>query len=97
MDADAGTRFQRLHERKCADGRSIGSRLVWLGMGVVLTLAGLVMLVTPGPGILTLALGIACFAQESLPFARRCDRAEVGMRNFYARWRTRQRNDAGER
>jgi hypothetical protein len=87
--AEAGTRFARLHERKQAGRRGWWGRLAWWGMGVALMLAGLVMLVTPGPGILTLALGAACIAQESLPVALRCDRAELRLRAAWARWRSR--------
>ena len=43
-------------------------------------------------GILTLALGVACIAQESLPFARRCDRAELRLREAWAHWRARRRS-----
>lgn len=89
--AEAGTRFARLHERKNADGRGLARRLAWWGMGVVLIAAGVVMLFTPGPGLLTFALGIACIAQESLPFARRCDYAEMRLRGAWERWRARRR------
>ena len=89
VDADAGVRFARLHERKRATGRGFARRMAWWGMGVVLILAGLVMLVTPGPGLLTLALGVACIAQESLPFARKCDRMEVRLRKAWRRRRER--------
>ena len=89
VDAGPGTRFQLLHERKRAGGRGFMRRLFWWSAGALLSLAGLVMLFTPGPGILTLALGVACIAQESLPFARRCDRLELRLRRHYSRWRSR--------
>ena len=87
LDADPGTRFAHLHARKEAAGRGLVRRIAWWGMGAVLLAAGFVMLFTPGPGLLTLALGVACIAQESLPFARKCDRAELRLRAAWRRWR----------
>ena len=87
VGARAGTRFVRLHERKSAAGRGIARRLAWWLMGFALTLAGFVMLFTPGPGILTLALGIGCIAGESLAFARKCDRTELRLRERWRCWR----------
>lgn len=91
VDAEAGTRFARLHERKESSGRGWWRRLAWWGIGLALVLAGLVMLFTPGPGLLTLALGMACIAQESLPFARKCDTTELRLRAAWARWRSRRK------
>ena len=85
----SGQRFERLHQRKSGDGKSFARRLFWWGAGVLLILAGIVMLVTPGPGLLSIAFGIACLAQESLPFARRCDRLELRLRAACSRWRAR--------
>jgi hypothetical protein len=89
VDAAPGNRFQLLHGRKRAGRGGLARALFWWSAGFVLMVAGFVMLFTPGPGILTLALGIACIAQESLPFARRCDRFELRLRRHYSRWRSR--------
>ena len=86
---EPGTRFARLHASKHARGRGLARRVAWGCAGVALVLAGIVMLFTPGPGLLAIAFGLACIAQESLPFARRCDRAELTIRERYARWRAR--------
>lgn len=91
VEAPAGERFARLHERKQRDGKRLVQRLFWLGMGVLLMLAGFVMLFTPGPGLLGIAFGIACIAQESRGFARKCDRAELRVRSAWERWRGRRR------
>lgn len=88
----AGARFERLHERKRSDGRRLARRLFWWTAGVVLIAAGIVMLVTPGPGILSIAFGAACLAQESLGFARKCDRLEVRVREALRRARARRRD-----
>ena len=87
--AEPGARFAGLHARKSAGGRGFLRRAGWWLMGLGLMFAGFVMLFTPGPGILTLALGIACIAGESLAFARRCDRAELRWRERWIRWRKR--------
>ena len=89
--APPGTRFAALHEREHAGPRGMAQRLAWWCTGCVGILAGFVMLFTPGPGLLALAFGIACIARESLPFARKCDRAEVRLRQRYARWKARRR------
>lgn len=102
VDCEPGSRFERLHERKRRHGRAFGQRLFWWFAGVLLILAGIVMLVTPGPGLLSIAFGIACLAQESLRLARRCDRAEMRLRGAVARWMGRRaervrRGKGGER
>lgn len=56
-----------------------------LSGGLALMLAGLVMLVVPGPGWLTLFLGLGLVAGESLPTARLMDRAEVRGRKVLRR------------
>ncbi|HVQ43954.1 MAG TPA: PGPGW domain-containing protein [Candidatus Saccharimonadia bacterium] len=43
---------------------SVLSKSVWSVSGGVLVLAGLVMLVTPGPGLLAIAAGVALWARE---------------------------------
>ena len=87
VSAEPGARFAGLHARKSAAGRGLLRRAAWWLMGLGLMLAGFVMLFTPGPGILTLALGIACIAGESAAFARKCDRAEMRWRARWSRWR----------
>ena len=48
--------------------------------GMAVLLAGAVMLVAPGPGILVFALGAALVAEESLWMAKLLDRMEVRIR-----------------
>ncbi len=103
VECEPGSRFERLHERKRRDGKRWARRLFWWSTGVLLIFAGFVMLFTPGPGILGIAFGVACLAQESLPFARKCDRAELRVRRAAARWlraraeRVRRGKSAGDR
>lgn len=86
-----GSRFAELHERKRVSGRGWGSRLFWWSTGVILVVAGFVMLFTPGPGLLTMAFGVACIAQESMRIARSCDRLELRLRAMLKRAAERRR------
>ncbi|HEX7916100.1 PGPGW domain-containing protein, partial [Rudaea sp.] len=52
-------------------------------------LVGVVMLVTPGPGLLVMAVGAALVAGESLLVARLLDRLDFHASAYWARWRTR--------
>lgn len=54
--------------------------------GAVLAIvAGLIMLVLPGPGLLVMIAGAALLAEESLFTARLLDRFELWMRRRFAR------------
>src|SRR5688572_26366752 len=86
-----GERFERHYERKHRDDRTLLGRLTWIAAGVFFLLAGIVMLFTPGPGLLAIGFGVTCFAQESRRVARACDRAEMRIRRAWARWRSRPR------
>ena len=85
----AGSRFERHYERKRADDRTLAGRVTWICAGVFFVLAGIVMLFTPGPGLLALGFGVTCFAQESRRVARSCDRNEMRLRRLWERWRSR--------
>ena len=91
IQARPGSRFVLLHERKRSGEPSLARRFFWWSSGVLLILVGLVMLVTPGPGLLSIAFGLGCLAQESLPVARKCDGLELRLRAAWHRWRTRRR------
>jgi hypothetical protein len=49
---------------------------------VAVLLAGAIMLVAPGPGVLVFALGAALVAEESLWMAKLLDRAELRIRSL---------------
>lgn len=55
-------RVRERRERHRARNRLI--RFVWAIFGFVVVLVGLVMLVTPGPGLLVIALGLGILALE---------------------------------
>jgi len=86
-----GERFERHYERKRRDDRTLAGRLTWIAAGIFFVLAGIVMLFTPGPGLLAIGFGVTCFAQESRRVARFCDRLELRIRAAWSRWRQHKR------
>jgi len=65
-ELETGRREESVEEAK----RHILFRVARVGAGVLVCLAGIAMLVLPGPGLVVLALGLALLAQD-VPFARR--------------------------
>lgn len=95
-----GHRFRdRYHRRRRSGERSRASSFVAFAGGLALMFAGLVMLITPGPGWISLFLGLGLVAGESLPTARLMDRAEVRGRKAVRRaaklWRGLWKNSPG--
>lgn len=81
-----GHRFRDRYHRRRRDGERSGlSTALALTGGLALMLAGLVMVIMPGPGWITLFLGLGLVAGESLPTARLMDRAEVRGRKLLRR------------
>lgn len=73
-----GERFEAYHERvKHERGAATVVRLV---LGILLTLAGIVMLFVPGPGILFIFFGLALVGARSRPVASALDATELWMR-----------------
>jgi hypothetical protein len=65
-ELDSGRREETVEQAK----RHLLFRLARIIAGSVVCLAGLLLLVFPGPGLVVLAIGLAILAQD-LPFARR--------------------------
>jgi len=84
-----GTRFERHYERQRELEGGLVGRITWMVAGVFFFLAGIVMLFTPGPGLLAIGFGFTCFARESRGMARFCDRTEMSIRRVWERWRNR--------
>lgn len=80
--SEPGSRFIDYHHR--VKEASTASRLARIGLGLVLFAAGVIMLVVPGPGILFMVFGLACFGGESAWVAKGLDQLEVKAR---AGWR----------
>lgn len=79
-----GKRFQAQYERQQRSRRPAWVRPVWIAAGTVLTAAGLVALVAPGPGVLLVGLGAAMIARESRVAARSLDWIELRLRDAWA-------------
>lgn len=61
----AGRRHGRLHQRLHANpALALTTKIVVTTAGVLVLLAGIVMMVTPGPGIVGILLGLALLATE---------------------------------
>ena len=80
-----GHRFQeRYRRRQRSSGGRLGSAAYLIG-GSVLAIASLLLAPLPGPGMLTVLLGLGMVAGEFRPGARLLDRGEVRARRL-ARW-----------
>ena len=84
-----GRRFQTRHRLRRSSGGSVARKVLISGMGVLVVLAGIVMIVLPGPGMLAIILGAALIAEESLFAARVLDRFDLWVTGLYKRWRAR--------
>lgn len=80
--ARPGRRFQARYEHRRRQRASPLWTPLYLALGTVFFLLGLLMLVAPGPGILFIFLGGAMIAEESLWVARAFDVLEVKLRAF---------------
>jgi drug/metabolite transporter (DMT)-like permease len=87
LASPSGTRFRRQHRRRQARPHVVRTILAVIG-GTLIFLIGIVMLVTPGPGLLVMAIGAALIAGESLIVARVLDRIDFHASAYWARWRT---------
>jgi hypothetical protein len=72
-NAPPGERFERLYEVR-KDQKA--SRLVFLVLGLLLLVGGVILLAIPGPGLPLIAFGAALLAQQSLWLARLLDQLE---------------------
>jgi hypothetical protein len=86
-----GDRFQQRYRRSRNPDVPRGTvrRVIALTIGTILVMAGLVMLVIPGPGLLVMIVGLGFFAEESLWLARWLDAMELWLRRTWARLRSR--------
>jgi len=79
-----GERFQNYYKNRQQSPVTPLSRALLLGCGVLIIIAGLFFLLTPAPGLLTLCIGVAMIARESLWMARFLDGLEVQLRRSSA-------------
>jgi uncharacterized protein (TIGR02611 family) len=79
-EAEPGHRFQQEYEHHRESKRGRLTRIISVGVGLVIVAIGIVGLPAPGPGFLVIALGGALLARESRDVARALDWAEVRLR-----------------
>ena len=84
-----GSRFVQFRDQRRRERNAPLDRIMLMGVGVFFLLAGIVMLFTPGPGLLAIGFALMCFASESIRIARFCDRLEMRIRALWARVRRR--------
>ena len=76
-DGAPGRRFVEEHDRV---ERSMPARIGVAGLGIVLTVAGVIMLFIPGPGILSMLFGLALIATTWRRLAAWMDLGEIRIR-----------------
>lgn len=77
-----GQRFQeryQCHQREC-EGKPNTGKLANVFLGLLLVIAGIIMIPAPGPGAIIACVGLALIGSEFLPLARFLDKAEVRLR-----------------
>lgn len=86
---EPGRRFRARYERRRQQGRSsIVRKWTVIALGVLITLAGIVFLPLPGPGMLIIAFGLLLMAEESRGIANALDALELRVRGVIARYRS---------
>jgi hypothetical protein len=86
VSAPRGARFRAHHERM-REGRHALRTVLAVGLGLLLLALGLIMLVLPGPGLLTGIVGAMLIAGESLVVARWLDGLDLFAARIWTRWR----------
>jgi uncharacterized protein (TIGR02611 family) len=81
-DARPGERFQRLYRKRKSSEKSRLTRVAVLAVGVLIVLAGIVLLPVAGPGTLVILAGAALLARESRVAARALDNGEIRTRKL---------------
>ncbi len=78
-----GERFEDFYRKRQADrsSRFPWKRILYVFLGIILSLGGVVLLGMPGPGLLVMALGLALVAGESLTLAKGMDKLELLLRD----------------
>ena len=85
----SGRRFQTRYRMRGSDSGGVTRKVLMCGLGGLVVLAGVIMLVLPGPGMLAILVGATVIAEESLFAARVLDRIDLWATGVYTRWRAR--------
>jgi Putative transmembrane protein (PGPGW) len=82
IDGKPGWRFQEFYHQRQALRRSLLAKYVMMIVGATVFLAGIILLLLPGPGLLVALLGASLFARESYAAARALDWLEMRIRSL---------------
>lgn len=77
-----GKRFRRQYKRRQKARESIANRILFIGLGLIFMVIGVVLLFAPGPGIFFVFVGWGLIAQESYWLAKLLDEFEVYLREW---------------
>jgi tetrahydromethanopterin S-methyltransferase subunit E len=94
INEKSGFRFRRsfVYMRR-KYGKHWGVQFGLILLGIILILAGIVMIVTPGPGWISILAGVIVIGCVSYPLARNMDKAEKHVVNKYQKFRNRKKNE----
>lgn len=92
----SGRRFiTRYRARRGQQGSLLRKSLI-VSAGLLLMLAGVAMLVLPGPGLVAIVVGAVFIAEESRIAAHILDRIDRWGTRIYTRWRARRAARSGD-
>ena len=86
---EPGRRFTHRYQRLRGNGDGLAGRVLRAVLGVVLVILGVIFMPLPGPGFVPLLAGAAVLAGLSAGLAGWLDRAEVRVRRWLGRRRSR--------
>jgi|SRR5699024_6246273 len=77
-----GERFVRHYQKRQAKRSHLFYKVLFMSGGFLVVLIGFFLLAFPGPGILTIIIGLGLIAQESILVARLLDWLEIHVRRW---------------
>jgi hypothetical protein len=92
----SGRRFITRYRARRGQRGGLLRKCLIVGAGLLLMLAGVAMLVLPGPGLVAIVVGAAFIAEESRISAHLLDRIDQWGTRIYARWRARRQARASD-
>ncbi len=86
IEAPPGERFEQQYwRRQQSRNRTFLKKALFIGGGIIVTIAGILELPLPGPGTVIIIAGLGIIAQESLWLSKLLDKAELLVRQLMDR------------
>jgi uncharacterized protein (TIGR02611 family) len=83
IEAPPGKRFEQEYwRRQKTRNRTFLKKALFIGGGIIVTVAGIIELPLPGPGTVIMIAGLGLIAQESLWLSKLLDKAELLIRRL---------------